>query len=210
VSGLTFTHHWQPPADPAGPVILALHGTGGNELDLVPLAEALLPGAGILSPRGQVIENGMPRFFRRLAEGVFDVEDLKQRTRDLAAFVEEAGAAYDFPSSRVIAVGYSNGANIAASLLLAFPGLIPRAVLFKAMVPFEPTDDPDLSGTRAFIGAGRHDPLIPPQGPQRLAAILEDAGADVLVHWSNAGHDLTPGEVDGARAWIMKHVEATP
>src|SRR5437868_10510748 len=150
-----FIHVYRPPATPGGPILLLLHGTGGNENDLVPLAEVLLPGAGILSPRGKVLENGMPRFFRRLAEGVFDVEDLKLRTHELADFVTAAAERYDIDGKRIVAVGYSNGANIAASVLLVCPGIFSAAILFRAMVPLIPESQPDLSSTRVWIGAGR-------------------------------------------------------
>ena len=141
---LSFLHVYRPPAAPGAPTLLMLHGTGGNEHDLLPMASELLPGAGVLSPRGKVLERGMPRFFRRLSEGVFDIEDLKQRTAELADFVAEASEHYRFDASRIIAVGFSNGANIAASLLLLKPGVLKRAVLFRAMVPLVP--DPLPSG----------------------------------------------------------------
>jgi phospholipase/carboxylesterase/glyoxalase family protein len=184
--------------------LLLLHGTGGNEEDLIPLGEDLLPGAALLSPRGQVLERGMPRFFRRLREGVFDQQDLARRTDDLARFVAAAGEAYGFNPGRLIAVGFSNGANIASSLLLRRPGLLPGAVLLSPMVPFEPDPSPDLAGTAVFIGAGRADAISPPPEVERLAEILQRAGAEVTLHWHGGGHELTPGEVAAAQAWLRR------
>jgi predicted esterase len=187
-----------------GTTLLLLHGTGGNEDDLVQLGEELLPGAALVSPRGQVLERGMPRFFRRLREGVFDQEDLARRTEDLARFVVAAGEAYGFDPGRLIAVGFSNGANIASSLLLRRPGLLRGAVLLSPMVPFEPERSPDLLDTEVFIGAGRADPISPPTEVERLAEILQRAGAEVTLHWHGGGHELTPGEVAAARAWLAR------
>lgn len=187
-----------------GTTLLLLHGTGGNEEDLIPLGDELLPGAALLSPRGQVLERGMPRFFRRLREGVFDQEDLARRTEDLAQFVTAAGEAYRFDPGRLIAVGFSNGANIASSLLLRRPGLLQGAVLLSPMVPFEPEHSPDLLGTAVFIGAGRADPISPAPEVERLAEILQRAGAEVTLHWHSGGHELTPGEVSAARAWLAR------
>jgi len=183
-------------------VLLLLHGTGGDENDLLPLGEALAPGAALLSPRGKVLERGMPRFFRRLAEGVFDVPDLIERTRELAELVRAAAAEYGFDRAAVIGVGYSNGANIAASLLLLHPGVLRGAILFRAMVPLVPESRPDLAGIPVFIAAGRQDPIVSYEQAQRLAALLEEAGADVTVHVEPAGHALTEGDVAAARAWL--------
>jgi phospholipase/carboxylesterase len=181
-----------------------LHGTGGNEEDLVGLGEALAPGAAILSPRGKVSEFGAPRFFRRLAEGVFDHEDLLFRTRELAEFVEAASEEYGFDPSKIVAVGYSNGANVAASTILLYPGLLRAAVLFRAMVPFEPEVTPDLSGMPVFMAAGRMDRMIPPDNAQRLAEILDEAGADVDLRWRDTGHPLTYEEVREAKQWLSE------
>lgn len=182
--------------------MLLLHGTGGDENDLVPLGRALLPDAALLSPRGRVLEHGAPRFFRRLAEGVFDQQDLAARTDELAAFVRASAGSYGFAESAMVAVGFSNGANIAASLLFRHPGLLPRAVLLSPMVPFEPDPVPALRGTSVFIGAGRADPIAPPDQVERLAAILRTGGADVTVHWEPGGHGVTQTEVDAARRWL--------
>jgi phospholipase/carboxylesterase len=182
--------------------VLALHGTGGNEDDLVPLAQELLPGAGVLSPRGQVLERGMPRFFRRLAEGVFDIDDLKRRTIELADFVAAAGAQYRFDLRRTIAVGFSNGANIAASLLLMRPEVIGGAVLLRAMVPFVPGGPPLIPDTPVLMLEGRADPLVSVAHAERLAAILRSGGARLTLQWQPSGHDLTPADVAFARVWL--------
>jgi phospholipase/carboxylesterase len=197
-----FVHRFVPGRTPDGPVLLLLHGTGGDETDLLPLGEALAPGAALLSPRGKVLEHGMPRFFRRLAEGVFDVPDLIERTRELAEFVGAASAEYGFDPASVIAVGYSNGANIAAGLLLLHPGVLRGAVLFRAMVPLVPESRPSLAGIPVFIAAGRQDPIVPYGQTRQLAVLLEDAGADVTVHVEPAGHELTERDVAAARAWL--------
>ena len=199
---LGFDHRYLPAGDRSGATLLLLHGTGGNEEDLIPLGQELLPGAAILSPRGKVSEYGAPRYFRRLAEGVFDHEDLLFRTHELAAFIEAAAEEYGFDLSKVIAVGYSNGANVAASTILLHPGLLRAAVLFRAMVPFEPESAPDLDGMPVFLAAGRMDRMIPPDNTQRLAEILTGAGADVDLRWRNVGHPLTYEEVGEAREWI--------
>jgi predicted esterase len=190
------------PATGGDAVLLMLHGTGGDENDLVPLGRALRPDAAILSPRGNVLEHGMPRFFRRLAEGVFDQEDLAHRTDELAHFIEAASSHYGVDQDKVIAVGFSNGANIAASLLLRRPGTIRAAMLLSPMVPFEPEMLPDLKGTRVFIGAGRNDPIVPVSHVERLARMLRDAGADVTLHWQPSGHTITSDELEAGRKWI--------
>src|SRR5436189_6438270 len=182
--------------------LLLLHGTGGNERDLVPLGRELDPKASRLSPRGKVLENGMPRFFRRLAEGVFDLEDLKIRTNELADFVAAAAQHYGFASDNIVAVGYSNGANIAASMLLLRPEILHGAVLFRAMVPLVPENLPDLSSVRVWIGAGSEDPIIPTSETQHLVELLRSAGADVTIRFFNAGHGLTNTEVETAGRWL--------
>ena len=182
--------------------LLLLHGTGGNEHDLLSLGRELDQNASLLSPRGQVLENGMPRFFRRLAEGVFDLEDLKRRTHELADFVAAAAEHYQFATNQVIAVGYSNGANIAASLLLLRPQTLHGAILFRAMVPLIPPAQPDLSSVRVWIGAGDKDPIIPTSESQRLAELLRRAGADVTIRFFNSGHNLTNDEIERAHDWL--------
>jgi len=200
-----FTHNFLPgEPDGSGVTLLLLHGTGGNEDDLIPLGQQLLPGAAILSPRGKVSEHGAPRFFRRLAEGVFDHEDLLLRTHELADFVDKAADQYGFDRQKLVAVGYSNGANIAASLMLLHPGLLRAAVLLRAMVPFEPEATPDLSGMPVFLAAGRRDTMISPDNTERLAAILQEAGVDLDLRWKNTGHPLTYEEIEEAKEWLPR------
>jgi len=182
--------------------LLLLHGTGGNERDLISLGRELDPRAALLSPRGKVLENGMPRFFRRLAEGVFDLEDLKKRTNELADFVAASAQHYGFAADKVVAVGYSNGANIAASLLLLRPEILSAAILFRAMVPLVPDKQPNLSSMCVWIGAGTNDPIIPTSETKRLAELLRGAGADVTIRFFPAGHALTPDDVDVAQQWM--------
>ena len=182
--------------------LLLLHGTGGNERDLIPLGRELDPNASLLSPRGKTLEDGMPRFFRRLAEGVFDLEDLKKRTNELADFVTAAAKHYEIDDERIVAVGYSNGANIAASLLLLRPKILSAAILFRAMVPLVPETMPDLSTTRVFISEGDRDPIVSAAEAGRLAGLLRSAGADVTIRFLQSGHELTAEDVDLARHWL--------
>ena len=187
--------------------LLLLHGTGGNERDLIPLGHELDPNASLLSPRGKVLENGMPRFFRRLAEGVFDLEDLKKRTHELADFMVTAAQRYEFDLKKVVAVGYSNGANIAASTLLLRPESMSAAVLFRAMVPFVPETMPNLESVRVWIGAGDSDPIIPASETKQLAELLRSAKADVTIRFFQSGHELTSEDVDLAREWLTRSVD---
>src|SRR5579871_3772557 len=205
VKTMDFVHRFLPAPQPEGaPTLLLLHGTGGSENDLLTLGQALLPGANLLSPHGKVLEHGMPRFFRRLAEGVFDQEDLRFRTGELADFVAEAAERYGFSAERVIAVGYSNGANIAASLLLRQPERLAGAVLFHPMVPFVPETLPDLRGRGIFIGAGQNDPIVPVANTEELAALFRQAGAEVTLQWQRGGHALTQAEVQAAQTWLKQ------
>jgi predicted esterase len=197
-----FIHRFEPaPAAGSGGTLLLLHGTGGNENDLLPVGRAIAPGAALLSPRGRVLENGMPRFFRRLAEGVFDHEDLVARTHELADFVAEAAKRHGFDAQRVVAVGFSNGANIAGALLLLRPEVLAGAILLRPMVPFEPEQPPDLRGRRALVAAGKADPIVPPAQSERLAELLRAAGAEVTLHWSPGGHTLDRADLSAAAAW---------
>ena len=189
--------------------LLLLHGTGGNERDLIPLGRELDPDASLLSPRGKVLENGMPRFFRRLAEGVFDLEDLKYRTNELADFVTAAAQLYGFANDNIVAVGYSNGANIAASMLLLRPEILHAAILFRAMVPLVPENLPDLSSVHVWIGAGSEDPIIPASEAQRLVELLRSAGADVTIRFAKAGHGLNNGDVITAKDWLDRRTAVT-
>ena len=199
-------HRWEPPAEAQAPTLLLLHGTGGDENDLLPLARMVAPAAAVLSVRGNVLEQGMPRFFRRLSEGVFDLDDLHARTAALAEFLAAAAERYRFTPSRLYALGFSNGANIAASLMLSHPTALAGGILIRAMVPFEPERAPDLAGRAVLLSEGRMDPLIPAASAQRLAQILEAAGADVELAWQPGGHALTQGDVTVARRWLGQRV----
>lgn len=187
--------------DSTKPTLLLLHGTGGNELDLLPLAGMIDDEASVLSVRGNVLENGMPRFFKRLAEGVFDEEDLIFRTKELNAFLDEAAEKYGFDRDNVVAVGYSNGANIAASLLFHYQHALKGAILHHPMVPRRGMELPDLTGKSVFIAAGTNDPICPPQESEELQSLLEKANANVELHWENRGHQLTLQEVEAAANW---------
>ena len=181
-----------------------LHGTGGNELDLLPLAGRIDDEASILSVRGNVLENGMPRFFRRLAEGVFDEEDLIFRTKELNEFLDEAAEQYDFDRENIMAIGYSNGANIAASLLFHYQHALKGAILHHPMVPRRGIELPDLSGKSVFIAAGTNDPICSPVESSELQSLLKKANAKVELHWENRGHQLTAEEVEAAANWYRK------
>ncbi|ARD48498.1 alpha/beta hydrolase [Sporosarcina sp. P33] len=187
--------------DPAKPTLLLLHGTGGNEQDLLPLADRVDREASVLSVRGNVSENGMHRFFKRLAEGVFDEEDLIFRTKELHEFLDEAAQKYDFDRDHVVAIGYSNGANIAASLLFHYQNALKGAILHHPMVPLRGIELPDLTGKNVFIGAGTNDPICSPSESTDLQSLLEKAGAKVELHWEHRGHQLTAEEVDAAGSW---------
>ena len=199
---LGFIHRYVPPTAQGAPTLLLLHGTGGDETNLLGLGPLLAPGAGLLSPRGKVLEGGMPRFFRRLAEGIFDLDDLRIRTDELAGFVASAATTYGFDPHSVVAAGYSNGANIAASLLLLRPDTLAAAVLFHPMVPLVPDTLPDLSSVPVFAAGGRRDQIVRPEETERLATLLREAGADVTLHWEQGGHNLSAEELDAARTWM--------
>lgn len=186
--------------------LLLLHGTGGTENDLVPLGRSLDPTAALLSPRGKVLENGMPRFFRRLAEGVFDEEDLVRRTHELADFVAAAAGRYGFDPARLVAVGYSNGANIAGGLLLLRPETLSGAALLRPMVPLVPPTMPDLSGKPVLIAAGRQDPIAPTEEAEALATLLREAHAEVTTSLEDAGHGLTQETVETTRRWLTDQI----
>lgn len=199
-------HIYKKGQNPAKPTLLLLHGTGGNEHDLLPLAEIIDHEASVLSVRGNVLENGMPRFFRRLAEGVFDEEDLIFRTKELNLFLDEAAEKYGFDRDNIIAIGYSNGANIAASLLFHFQNALKGAILHHPMVPRKGIELPDLSGKSVFIAAGTNDPICSPMESSELQDLLEKANANVKLHWENRGHQLTMNEVEAAAQWYKQHV----
>jgi phospholipase/carboxylesterase len=208
-----FTHRFIPavPQEQAGalPTLLMLHGTGGNEDDLLELGHMLVPGAALLSPRGKVLEHGMPRYFRRLAEGVFDIEDLKLRTQELADFIVAASDFYHFDARNVIAAGYSNGANIAASILLLRPDVLAAALLFHPMVPLVPEPLPALAGIPVFISAGRADPIVPSRETSRLEELLQQTGANVTTYWHTGGHALNHEDVREAKKWMQTLLEQT-
>jgi phospholipase/carboxylesterase len=186
----------------AGPALLLLHGTGGNEHDLVPLRDHLAPGAAVLSVRGTVLENGMPRFFRRVGEGVFDEDDLRRRADDLAEFVLTASAAYRIEERSLVAVGFSNGANIASAMLLRRPGLLAGAVLLAAMVPYAEPPAADLAGTLVIISNGDRDPLIQAGVTQQLAGQLRERGAEVVELPHPGGHQIYPAVLPKIRRII--------
>lgn len=203
---LSFPHVYVPAKTgvPARTLLL-LHGTGGDENDLLSLGAKLDAGANLLSARGKVLENGMPRFFRRLAMGVFDIEDLKYRTAELSDFVTAAAREYGFDAKRVFAAGYSNGANIAASVMLLRPGVLAGAVLLRPMIPLIPENEPDLRNVPVFLAAGRRDPIVRPEETERLAGLLKQYGVDVFLHWSEQGHELSAAELEQARQWLALH-----
>lgn len=194
-------HIFKKGTDANAPVLLLLHGTGGTERDLLPLADRISPASSVLSVRGNVLENGMPRYFRRLAEGVFDIEDLLFRTKELNEFLDTAAQEYGFDRNNLVAIGYSNGANIAGSLLFHYKGTLRGAILHHPMVPIRGVELPDLTGVPCFIGAGSNDPICAPQETEDLQRLLSEAGASVTVHWEQYGHQLTSTEVAAAAAW---------
>lgn len=204
-----FVHRFEPARAPDALTLLLLHGTGGDENDLLEFGRALDPQAALLSPRGQVSEYGANRWFRRLAEGVFDTGDLLARTDQLAAFVTGAVSRYGLDASRLVAAGFSNGANIAATLLLRHPQLLRAAVLFAAMVPLNDPPMADLSGVGVFLAAGRTDPIAPPEQAERLAEQLIERGAAVELRWHPGGHSIHPRSLTQAIAWLGKLRAAT-
>lgn len=209
-ANLGFAHRFEAGTDPTAPTLLLLHGTGGDENDLLPLGRAIVPGAALLSARGKVLENGMPRFFRRIAEGVFDQEDLAFRTRELAEFIDAACEKYSVDRTRLFAIGFSNGANIAASVLLRFPEKLAGAILIRAMVPFVPKQVPDLRSKPVLLLSGRADPIVPTAQVDELADILTSAGASVALHWEKAGHTLIQSDVSTARDWMRRRLQTGP
>lgn len=200
---LGFVHRFLPSAAAASrDTLLTLHGTGGDENDLISLGQTIAPGAAILSPRGNVLENGAPRFFKRLAEGVFDPQEVRLRAEELARFVEAAVTRYALDPKRIFALGYSNGANAASTVMFIEPGLIKGAILLRPMLVYEPQKPADLSGSSVFISAGRMDPIVPTRSVERLAELFQSARATVTLKWQMVGHNLVPSEVSEAAAWL--------
>ncbi len=202
MSDLGFIHRFVPSHAKSSRVLLLLHGTGGDESDLLPLGREVDSNAALLSPRGLVSENGAPRFFRRFGEGVFDEEDVIFRAHELADFVAAAALKYGFEEKNLTALGYSNGANIAAAMMFLRPETLNSAVLLRAMVPLSNPPVPALAGRRVLISSGRHDPIVPLDNAQRLAALLMSGGAEVTAEIQNASHGLTPEDVSAAKRWI--------
>lgn len=182
--------------------LLLLHGTGGDEDSMLSLGRLISRGSSLLSPRGKVVESGMPRFFRRFGQGVFDVEDLKFRSGELIEFVNEASTTYKFDANAVIALGYSNGANIAASIILLRLFRFAGAMLFRPMVPLVPSHPPNLIGLPVLVAAGNLDQLVPQAETERLAALFRNAGAEVTLSWQSGGHELKSEEVERAKEWF--------
>ena len=190
---------------PGAPELFLFHGTGGDENQLISLGQEMLPGASIVSPRGDVLEYGAARFFRRTGEGVYDMDDLALRTGKMAAFVRAHVEAQE--PSTVLGLGYSNGANILASTIFLEPNLFDAAVLMHPLIPFEPQVKGSLAGKRILITAGRRDPICPPNLTARLDAHLRSAGADVTLHWHEGGHEIRPDEIEAARRFLARRPE---
>jgi predicted esterase len=203
---LGFVHVFVPAEKPNSPTLLLLHGTGGDERDLLGLGRELWPGAALLSVRGKVLENGMSRFFRRFAEGVFDVDDLKARTNELAEFIDLGAEHYGFTRRHLVAVGYSNGANIAASLMFLHPHYLAAGVLFRAQVPFTPDLVRNFSELSVFLAGGMRDSVVPREQTEQLAAILESGQADVSLFWHRGGHELGNDDIEAAKTWLVDKV----
>jgi phospholipase/carboxylesterase len=200
---LGFIHRFLPASEPdSRETLLVLHGTGGDENDLVGIAQSIAPGAAILSPRGNVLENGAPRFFKRLAEGVFDPAEVRSRGEELAQFISAAIVKYSLDASRIFAFGFSNGANIASTVMFIEPDLLQGSILFRPMLVFEPVEVPDLSGKSVLISSGRTDPIVPTDNVQRLVELFKSSGAEVSLNWQPGGHRLSPGEVREAAEWL--------
>jgi len=202
---LNHIHRFIPSANPLNDkTLLLLHGTAGNEDSLLPIVDIILPESAVLSPRGKVLENGMPRFFRRLSEGVFDLDDMRVRTRELASFIQDSATYYNTESNKIFAAGYSNGANIASSVIFAYPGLISKAALYHPMIPYVPENPPDLSGLKVLITAGTNDPIVTEKETKELHDLYERFGAEVRIFWHDMGHSLTREELHRTKAFLSE------
>jgi phospholipase/carboxylesterase len=200
---LGFIHRFVPAEDrTSAETLVVLHGTGGDENDLIGIGQAIAPAAAILSPRGNVLENGAPRFFKRLGEGVFDPKEVRSRAEELANFIRAAISKYKLNPERIFAMGYSNGANIASTVMLIDPGLFRGAILFRPMLVIETDGRSDLSGRGLFISAGQLDPIVPVKSVVRLVELFEASHAEVTLKWQQAGHNLLPSEVREAANWL--------
>lgn len=199
---LGFIHRFRPAAPGIRDTLLVLHGTGGNEDDLVGIAQTVAPGAAVISPRGKVLEAGAPRFFRRLAEGVFDPAEVRAGGEELAEFIRAAAIRYELDAGRIFALGYSNGANIASTVMLIDPVVIRAAVLLRPMLVIEPEEESDLTGKAVLLSSGRVDPIVPVESVEKLVRLLEDRGAEVTLNWQLGGHNLMPSEVKEAAEWL--------
>jgi predicted esterase len=198
-----FIHRFVPAEHNAtGDTLVVLHGTGGDENDLIGIGQAIAPGAAIVSPRGNVLENGAPRFFKRLAEGVFDPKEVRSRAEELARFIRAAVVTYRLDPARVFALGYSNGANIASTIMFVEPEILRGAILFRPMLVYEPSEMNDLTGSAVFISSGRMDPIVPAESVERLVELFDEAHAEVTLKWQLAAHSLVPSEVHEAAEWF--------
>ena len=203
---MEFVHRYKPASGEDKRTLLLLHGTGGDENSLLRFGASIAPTAGLLSPRGTVTENGMPRFFRRFAEGVFDYEDIKARAHDLAAFIAAAAEAYSFDPEQVVAVGYSNGANAGWSTMLLHPESISQAILFRPMVTLTDVPAPNIDGKRIFVSAGKWDPIVPVENTERLVEQMRSYGADVTSNWLRGGHEISGEEIHASKDWLAEKI----
>jgi predicted esterase len=206
---LEFQHRFEPGETLAAPTLLLLHGTGGDETDLLGVGRAIAPKANLLSPRGRVTEQGMPRFFRRFGEGIFDEEDIKFRAGELVGFIAAAAVHYGFDAQRVIAFGYSNGANIAGATLLLHPPALAGAILIRPMVPLVPMQSPDLHGKEILIQSGTADPMGSVSEIERLVTLLGKTGAQITIKQHHAGHGLTHDDLTESQKWLAQYFPAT-
>ena len=195
-----FEHVYMPGKIPA--TVLLLHGTGGDEKDLIPVGRGLAPGAALLSPRGKVLEHGAPRFFSRIAPGVFDEKEVRSRAAELAAWIHDAVVHYQIDATKLYALGYSNGANIATAVMLLHPGTIAGAALLRPMQVITPDPLPQLHGAPVLISAGQHDPTVHVSDAEKLADVLANSGARVDVAIQDASHELTPGDFNLIKQWF--------